>query len=96
MSLKNSATRWGRAEPPLTASRSRPAQRGMNLSEDYRAEVEARVRIEPAIQVAQVVESGVKEGTAPFNFIDDTPMDRLPHCRHSDKRGRANVGERPR
>ena len=24
MSLKNSATRWGRAEPPLTASRSRP------------------------------------------------------------------------
>ena len=72
------------------------AQRGMNLSENNRAEVEARVRVEAAIEIAQVVEGGMKKRTARFDFIDDAPMDRLPHRGHSYQRSRTDVGERAR
>ena len=72
------------------------AQRGMNLAENNRTEVKPRVRVEPAIEIAQIVEGGVKKRTARLDFIDDAPMDRLPHRGHANQRGRANVGERAR
>ena len=71
-------------------------ERGMNLAKNNRAEVEARVGVEAAIQIAQIVEGRVEKRTAPFDLIDDTPMDRFPHRRHADQRRRAHVGERAR
>ena len=72
------------------------AERGMNLAKNDRAEVEARVGVEAAIQIAQIVEGGVEEWTARFDLIDDAPMDRFPHRGHADQRRRAHVGERAR
>src|SRR5260370_36319514 len=68
----------------------------MNLAKYDRAEVESGVRVEPAIEIAQIVEGGVEEGTAPLDFIDDSPMHRLPYRGHADQRGRTNVGESSR
>src|SRR5271156_904927 len=68
----------------------------MNLPENDRAEVKTRVRVEPAIEIAQVVEGRMKKRTARLDLIDDAPMDRLPHCGHSDQRGRTDVSEHAR
>ena len=96
MSLKKSATRFGSAAPPLTASFRRPPRALMGLAENDRAEIDSGIANQALIELAKLVERGVKEGAARLDLVEDAAMDRLPQRGNADQRGGPQVGKRAR